>query len=63
MSNSILYSYGFVEYASVEEAKVVLDKQEEFVLAENTLFIDYGFHQGMLKEARRNLLWFWCNIT
>jgi len=31
-----------VEFSSVEEAKVVVDKQEEIILDGHTLVIDYG---------------------
>jgi len=37
-----LYSYGYVEYRSVDEAKAVFDKPDDIVLDGNTLFIDYG---------------------
>ncbi|XP_065889936.1 nucleolin-like isoform X2 [Dysidea avara] len=34
--------FGFVDYASVEEAKAVFDKQEEIVVNGHTLYIDYS---------------------
>lgn len=36
------YSFGYVEFASVDEAQAVFDKEENFVLDGRSLFIDYG---------------------
>ena len=36
------YSFGYVEFASVDDAKAVFDKEENFVLDGRSLFIDYG---------------------
>jgi len=43
-----------VEYASVSEAKAVLDKQEKIVLDGYTLFIDYGSKQGMVNQLKKS---------
>jgi len=38
----ILYSFGFVEYRTVDEAKSVHDNPEDLVLDGHVLFIRYG---------------------
>jgi len=38
-----LHSFAYVEYSTVDEAKAVFDKQENIVLDERILFIDYAF--------------------
>ena len=36
------YSFGYVKYSTVDEAKAVFDKKEDIVLDGRSLFIDYG---------------------
>jgi len=41
----VLCSYGFVDYASVEEAKAVLDQQEDMELDGQVLILNYSGHK------------------
>ena len=41
-----LYSYGFVHYSTIDEAKAVFDKQEDIVLDGCSLFVEYSFPKG-----------------
>jgi len=42
----VLCSYGFVEYASVEEAAAVWEREETITMDGSTLFIDYVSPKG-----------------
>ena len=38
----IFYSFGFVEYSSVDEAKAVVENKENIILNGHTLYVNYG---------------------
>jgi len=40
-------SHGYVEYASVDDAKAVADKREEFVLDGRSLLIGYSLRKTL----------------
>ena len=40
----ILHRFGFVKFATVDEAKAVFDKEEDIVLDGRSLVINYGKH-------------------
>ena len=46
----VLYSYGFVEFSSVEEAKAVEERQEGITMDGNTLHITYASPKGKDKN-------------
>ena len=53
------YSFGFVEYSSVDEAKAVFDKQEEMVLDGRVLHINYSsrkIKQGKAATNRNDMI-------
>lgn len=40
------YRFGFVEFANVEEAKAVFDKQENIEVDGEVLFVNYSARKG-----------------